>query len=156
MVIPRDERVAWVGLGVGATSAGFLAQIDGSSIKDGRVLRARLNIAGNDANWSGTTPTSISEFAVLAGRGRICCGAVNWGSYAIGGSILSGSKGSPTKAFTTVGLAGELLFVTGRSPHPSVALIANLNPQMPFVGVNVFMPFGRQPFVSAARPPRRR
>ena len=149
-LIPRDERATWVGVGLGATTVGFLGQMDASTIKDGRVLRAR---------WNGSTYDAYAtELAILAGRGRICCGGSNWVSFAIGGAVVTGAKGNFAPEFTTVGLAGELLFVTGRFPHPSVALLGNLNPKLPFFGVNVFIPIGRQPFTSTAAPsrPRRR
>ena len=153
---PRRERVTWGGLGVGVGSAGWSAQMDLARVRGGRVFRARWNIQGDDGNWSGNTPQSVSELAVLAGRGRICCGDRHWASYAIGGGLLTGSKGrSPAKEFTTVGVAGELMFITGRTPHVGMSLHGNLNPELPFIGVNVAILIGRMPFISSARGPRR-
>jgi hypothetical protein len=129
--------------------------MDAARVRDGKVLRARWNIQGDDGNWSGNTPRSVSELAVLGGRGRICCGGSQWGSYAIGGGLITGSKGSPRKNFTTIGASGELMLVTGRIPHVSVSLNGNLNPELSFLGVNFAILIGRMPFISTA-PPRRR
>src|ERR1041385_8986747 len=84
-LIPRPERGTFGGRGVGVCSAGFMAQMDLTRVRNDRVVRARWNIMGDDGNWSGNTPRSVSELSVLVGRGRICCGGSPWGSYAIGG-----------------------------------------------------------------------
>jgi hypothetical protein len=134
-----------------------MAQMDLTRVKNDRVLRARWNIIGNDGYYSGTgTSSSVSEFSVLAGRGRICCGGSEWGSYALGGGILTGSKGNPSEHFTTIGFAGELMLVTGKIPHIAPSLLVNLNPEMPFAAVNVAILIGRMPFISTAPRPRRR
>ena len=154
-LLPRTERVTFGGLGVGLGSAGPMAQMDLTRVQNGRVLRARWNIMGTDSYYTGSPSRDVSEFSILAGGGRICCGGSEWGSYALGGGILTGSKGSPSEDFTTIGFAGELMLVTGRIPHIAPTLLVNLNPEMPFAAVNVAILIGRMPFISTTRPRRR-
>ena len=154
-LLPRTEPVTFGGLGIGVGSAGFMAQMDLTRVKNNRVYRARWNIMGHDGYYSGTSASQVSEFSVLAGRGRICCGGSDWGSYALGGGIVTGWKGNESDDFTTIGFAGELMLVTGKIPHIAPTLLVNLNPEVPFVAVNVAILIGRMPFIST-RSPRRR
>jgi hypothetical protein len=155
-LIPRPGAVTWGGLGLGVNSAGFEAQADIARVRADGVRRLRWNVQGDDGNWSGNAPRTVSELAFLAGRGQICCREAQWRSYAIGGAILAGSKGrAPADEFITAGLAGEFMIVTGRTPHLGVSINGNLNPELSFLGVNVAILIGRMPFVTTARPPRR-
>ena len=154
-LIPRPEQAVFGGLGVGVGTSGFMAQMDLTRVKNDRLLRARWNIMGQDGNWSGNMSRQVSEFSVLAGRGRICCGGSQWGSYALGAGIVSGWEGTASDNFTTIGFAGELMLVTGRIPHAAPSLLVNLNPEAPFAAVNVAILIGRMPFVSTASPRRR-
>ena len=151
-LIPRSETAAWVGIGGTVGTPGLGLQGDFSRVtRDRRVLRVRGNIQDN----LGVPETSVLELSVLIGRGHICCGGRQWGAYAIGGGIVSGSKGSPAEDFTTVGLAGELMLVTGKLPHISISLMGNLNSEVPFLSANFALLLGRMPFISSA-PVRRR
>ena len=157
VISPRTTPVAWGGLGLGVGSAGVMAQMDFSRAKNDRLLRARWNGHTNmGGTWSGEPDESVSELSVLTGRGRICCGG-NWGAYALGGGLVTGSRGSaPADEYTTVGFAGEAFLVSARFPHLAVSVLGNANFEKSFVAVNLAILLGRMPFNTMAPPIRAR
>lgn len=157
VISPRTTPAVWGGLGLGVGSAGFMAQMDVSRMKHDRLLRARWNGHTNmGGTWSGEPDESVSELSVLAGRGRICCGG-NWGAYALGGGLVTGSRGSaPADEYTTVGLAGEAFLVSARFPHLAISVLGNANMEKSFVAANLAILLGRMPFNSVAPPVRGR
>lgn len=152
-LIPRRETAAWAGIGANVGTPGLGIQADFSRASgEGRMLRVRGNVQSD----LGIPETSVLELSVMTGRGRICCGGRQWGAYAIGGGIVGGSKGLPVEDFTTVGLAGEIMLVTGKIPHMNFSLMGNLNPKVPWIGANIAILIGRMPFISTAPVIRRR
>lgn len=157
VIAPRTTPAVWGGLGLGVGSAGFMAQMDVSRMKNDRLLRARWNGHTNmGGTWNGQQDESVSELGILIGRGRICCDG-NWGSYALGAGLVTGSRGSaPADEYTTAGLAGEAFFVSGRFPHLALSVLGNANLEKSFVAVNLAILLGRMPFTSMAPPARPR
>jgi hypothetical protein len=157
VISPRATPAVWGGLGVGVGSAGFMAQMDVSRVKTDRLLRARWNGHTNmGGTWSGEPEENVSELGILTGRGGICCGG-NWGAYALGGGLVTGSVGpAPAEEFTTVGLAGEAFLVSARFPHLAISMLGNANVKKSFIAVNLSILLGRMPFNTMAPPVRAR
>lgn len=156
--LPPDRSATWGGVGLGAGSTGLLVQVDLNRQQRGRFLRGRLSAHDNAvaSAQSGVESRSLTEWSALVGRGTPCCGS-NWGAWALGGGIVTGSRGSqPAQEYTTIGAAGEVFLVSGRWPHIAIAAAANINPESPVGWFSVSLLLGRMPFISVPGVPARR
>jgi hypothetical protein len=157
-VTPRASTAVWGGVGFGLGSAGLGGQLDLSRVRNDRMIRTRLsghtNMGSSYSTSSG--PEDISEWSVMVGSGKLCCGN-NWGGWAVGPSWVSGSSGwSPARKIQTLGITGEAFLVSARFPHLALSAFGNANAQRPFAGLNISLLLGRMPFLTTAGPWRPR
>lgn len=155
--LPPERSATWGDVGVGIGSSGVLAQAGLNHYQRGRLYRARLSGHDNAIMGapSGVEQRSLTEWSLLAGRGTPCCGS-NFGGWALGGGVVSGSRGSqPEREYTTIGAAGEIFLFSGRWPHISVSAAANVNVEQPVGWFTVSLLLGRMPFIGIPAEPRR-
>lgn len=133
----------WVGLGVGASTAGLTGQVDGSLLLGPQLFRARYT-AHNPVGTVGSG-LPMSELAVMYGRGTWLRNG-NWVSAAAGLGLAAGTDiKDPANDFRTVGLSAEVQMITRRRPTLSLTGIANLNAEQSMAGVTVGLIIGKAP-----------
>lgn len=141
---PQQERAFRGGLGLLVGSTGFGGAFDLSLNRGTRLYRFRITGHDNSiASWQNVESVSISESALMLGRGRRY--GPRYGSVSAGLAVVEVTRPADDNGTTTVGVPLEAQLLSGGPVRLGATLAANLNLERSFGAFILSVQFGRVP-----------